>query len=313
MTSPFVPLAGFFLVVMASIVAAGYCLVVRPSARKAAGATGTPEPEWARYRLAENLTRREQLTSILERVGQAVSRENAEEKPVRRGLVAAGYRSPSATYVFRGIKAASILLGAVALGWIALWWTRTGDGAAAGALCGAALGYFAPDRVLNALIRSRSYRIRSALPTALEIWALGIEAGQPLDQAMAASARELRRVYPDLSAELAGIPMEMRAGKSRTEAFAGIAARNREPELKKVCRLLIDGDRFGTGLSPALRTHAKYLRLSSRQKAQEAARKVSVKLIFPVFFLIFPSVILITLGPAVLQMMSMFSALSGGK
>ena len=76
--------------------------------------------------------------------------------------------------------------------------------------------------------------------------------------------------------------------------------------MKKLSSLLIDSDRFGTSLGPALRTHAKYLRTRMRQQAQESARKVSVKLIFPVFFLIFPSVLLVTLGPAVLHLMKNF-------
>src|SRR5207245_8757175 len=105
----------------------------------------------------------------------------------------------------------------------------------------------------------------------------------------------------------AHVHLELRAGKSRAEALQQLGARSGDSELKKLSSVLIDSDRFGSSLGPALRTHAKYLRTRMRQQAQEAARKISVKLIFPVFFLIFPSVLLVTLGPAVLHMTKQFA------
>jgi tight adherence protein C len=98
--------------------------------------------------------------------------------------------------------------------------------------------------------------------------------------------------------------MDLRTSTSRADSLRALADRNGEPELKKLSSLFIDTDRFGTSLAPALRNHARYLRIRLRQQAQEAARKVGVKLIFPVFFLIFPSVILVTLGPAVMLIMT---------
>ena len=96
--------------------------------------------------------------------------------------------------------------------------------------------------------------------------------------------------------------MELRTGSSRADAFRALGVRNREAELRKLGNLLIDSDRFGVSIGGALRSHAKYLRTRFRQQAQEKARKVGVKLIFPVFFLIFPSVLLVTLGPACMMM-----------
>jgi tight adherence protein C len=81
-----------------------------------------------------------------------------------------------------------------------------------------------------------------------------------------------------------------------------MAERNNEPELRKLCLLLVESDRFGTSLAPTLRQHARYLRVRFRQNAQEAARKLTVKLVFPVFFLIFPSILVVTLGPAALTL-----------
>jgi tight adherence protein C len=105
--------------------------------------------------------------------------------------------------------------------------------------------------------------------------------------------------------------MELRASKSREEAFRNLAARNPQPDLRRLVNLLIDSDRFGAGIGPALRTHARYLRTRFRQKAQETARKVSVKLVFPVFFFLLPAVLLVTLGPAVILLFQQMQLMIG--
>ncbi|MGC4051709.1 MAG: type II secretion system F family protein [Paludibaculum sp.] len=114
------------------------------------------------------------------------------------------------------------------------------------------------------------------------------------------TSRELRGIYPELSSEFAQVQVELRAGRSRSEVLYSLGQRTNSMELRKLSTVLIDSDRFGTSLGPALRNHARYLRTRRRHKAQESARKLSVKLIFPVFFLIMPAVFVITLGPAVL-------------
>ncbi|MGH9660345.1 MAG: type II secretion system F family protein, partial [Bryobacteraceae bacterium] len=180
-----------------------------------------------------------------------------------------------------------------------------------GLVSGAGMGFLLPDRILRPLTRRRAERIRRAVPGALDLMVLSVEAGQSLNQALFDASTELKEAYPELSSELAQVHLELRAGESRSAALFRLGQRNTEPELKKLASVLIDSDRFGTSLGPALRTHSKYLRTRMRQQAQEQARKVSVKLVFPVFFLIFPSVLLVTLGPAVLKLMEsmkMFSA-----
>ena len=98
--------------------------------------------------------------------------------------------------------------------------------------------------------------------------------------------------------------LELKAGGTRSDVLWGLADRSGDVEVRKLVALLVDTDRFGTSLAPALRSHAKYLRTRRRQKAQETARKLSVKLVFPVFFLIFPSILLVTLGPALIAVFS---------
>jgi tight adherence protein C len=131
-----------------------------------------------------------------------------------------------------------------------------------------------------------------------------VEAGQALDQSIFDASREIRRAYPDLADELMTVSLSLRASASREQVFRDFASRSKEIEFKKLANLLIDSDRFGSSLGPTLRTHARYLRIRRRQIAQEKARKISVKLVFPIFFLIFPSVLLVTLGPAMLQMIA---------
>jgi tight adherence protein C len=165
---------------------------------------------------------------------------------------------------------------------------------------GAGFGFMLPDRVLERLARRRVERLRRGLPAALDLMVLAIEAGQGLDAAILDTSRGLRVAHPDLAAEFTQLQLELRANATRTDALRNFVDRSKDMELRKFANLLIDTDRFGTSLGPALKTHSRYLRIRFRQLAQEKARKVGVKLIFPVFFLIFPSVILVTLGPAVI-------------
>jgi len=138
---------------------------------------------------------------------------------------------------------------------------------------------------------------------------LGLEAGQSLDAALNETSHQLREPFPELTFDLNLVQLEILASKSRAEAYRNLANRNEEIEIRRLAQVLIDGDRFDTSLAPALRAHSHYLKLRLRQKAREAARKAVVKLVFPLFFLIFPAVLLVTLGPAVLQLVTQLAPL----
>jgi tight adherence protein C len=156
-----------------------------------------------------------------------------------------------------------------------------------------------PDIILGKMARRRVDQLRHGLPAALDLLVLAVEAGQGLDAAILDTSRGLRSSHPALASEFTQLQLELKANTTRADALRNFATRSRDTEMRKFANLLIDTDRFGTSLGPALKTHARYLRIRFRQLAQEKARKVGVKLIFPVFFLIFPSVILVTLGPTV--------------
>jgi len=197
--------------------------------------------------------------------------------------MSAGYRYPSAVPIFYGVKCAlAVFFGVLFTGFAVSGGVEFASALTA-AICGLGFGFLLPDFLLRPLIRARARRIRRAIPAALDLLVLSVEAGQSLNQAIVDTSLELREAFPDLSAELAQTHLELRAGKSRSDALHQLGVRNGDPELKKLASLLIDSDRFGTSLAPALRTHVKYLRTRMRQQAQESARKVSVKLIFPVF------------------------------
>jgi tight adherence protein C len=280
----------FFLFVTGAVMIAGYVFVIRPSR---ATAPQIPAALDGREMPASQAA----VVDVFRLMGEAlpIGRQDA----VRRQLMAAGYRWPSAVSIYLGIKCAtSAMLGAAAA-----WATATFNEASPSAMflpviCGIGIGFLFPDRVLDRLGVARAARLRRGLPAALDLLLLSVESGQGLDAAILDTSRSLRVSHPDLASEFTQLHLELRANTSREDALRNFAERSHDAELRKFTALLLDTDRFGTSLGPALRTHAKYLRTRFRQSAQERARKVAVKLVFPVFFLIFPSVVLVTLGPA---------------
>jgi tight adherence protein C len=302
-------MAGFFLFVILAVSAAGYLLVLKPSQQAPATESIPATPiTWAD---PEAPALQSFFIETFRAIGEALPGAKDQANPIRKSLVAAGYRWPSALPIFYGLKCAGALLLAVIASWAAAETGAATSQAIVGLLCAAAFGFLIPDRILDRLAKSRAQRLRRALPAALDLMTLAVEAGQSMDQAMINTSRAIRLTHPDLSQELSILHLELRASSSRADSIRQFGERNQEPELKKLASLILDTDRFGSSLGPALRTHARYLRIRFRQHAQEKARKVGVKLIFPVFFLIFPSVILVTLGPAVILISTQLKTLTG--
>jgi len=293
----FTILAGFFLFVMTGVTLAGYAFW--PKEREIRDTSLLAEPELPGPQAF--------FAQAFRRVGETVPGGKVEAVGIRRLRISAGYRYPSAVPILSGVKFALALTLGAGLAVVAALNNADLSAGLIAAVCGGGIGFLLPEFVLKRMVRARAGRIRGGIPVALDLLILSVEAGQALNQAIVETSLELRDAHPDLSEELAQVNLELRAGKSRAEALLQLGARNGDPELKRLSSLLIDSDRFGTSLGPALRTHAKYLRTRMRQQAQESARKVSTKLIFPVFFLIFPSVLLVTLGPAVMHMTKHFT------
>ncbi len=299
-------LIAFFVFTIAAVGACGYVFVLRPSRME--GAAGEIPAQIAREQ-RDMPTAQAAVVDMFRLIGEAMP--GAHNRNVEHDLIAAGFRWASAESIFNGIKAASALaLGATGT-WLALTFGSGIGSIFLPAVCGLGFGYMLPDRVLEKLAHARVARLRRALPAALDLMVLAVEAGQSLDAAILDTSRGLRTTYPDLAAEFTQLQLELRANTTRAEALRNFVDRSKDMELRKFANLLIDTDRFGTSLGPALKTHARYLRIRFRQIAQEKARKVGVKLIFPVFFLIFPSVILVTLGPAVILIFTQMKNLLG--
>jgi tight adherence protein C len=290
-------LAACFLTLTAAIVGAGYWLTTREVQPAAEGPTAIPNvilDAPAEPGEAAGL-------DLLHLLGRSLAERRPDPK-LESDLAAAGYRHPRRRTYFHGLQ---IIAGLVSAVIFAVLWRRLGYAGTEtllGALMGAMLGGFAIRQLVRGAAARRRLRIRAALPSALDLLVLGLEAGQPLDLALTDTSRELRRVHQDLSYELSLVPLELRAGNPRADVLTNLARRIGDSELTRLVNVMVDSDRYGTGMGPALRNHARYLRTRRRQSAQEQARKVSVKLVFPVFFLIFPSVLLVTLGPAIISL-----------
>jgi tight adherence protein C len=274
-------LAGFFLVVMATTCAVGYGVLFKD----------------------ERENSESPLVEALRRIGAMAPLRPKESDRLRKRLVLAGYHSRSAPVIFSGIRLASAAIFGLLVAGIALSAGQTLYKTVLLALCAAFCGFVLPNMLLSRGIRRRSERLREGLPMALDLLVLALEAGQSLDAALTETSRQLREPFPDLNVEVMLVQLEIFAGKTRAEAFKNLALRSEEIEIRRLAQVFIDSDRFGTGLAPALRTHAHYLRWRMRQRAGEKTRTVGVKLIFPLFFLIFPALLLVTLGPAILQVM----------
>jgi tight adherence protein C len=293
-------LTGLFLFIVAAVTVAGYVFVLRPSR---ADVVEAEIPAGIALGQKDRPVAQAAVFDTFRLIGDAMP-VSGKDAQLRQQLVSAGYRWPSAVSIFIGIKVASSMLVGVAAAWASMYARSDSSAALLALLCGAGFGYLLPDAVLGRLVRRRVNQLRHGLPAALDLLVLAVEAGQGLDAAILDTSRGLRGSHPELASEFTQLQLELKANTTRADALRNFATRSRDSEMRKFANLLIDTDRFGTSLGPALKTHARYLRIRFRQIAQEKARKVGVKLIFPVFFLIFPSVILVTLAPAVLLLFS---------
>lgn len=245
-------------------------------------------------------------------IAQLTPQKDKQIRSLREKLAAAGYRGDVSLRIFQGAQTASALTGAIVCGWVGLLVRESLETALVAAVCGAGFCFMVPDRILEGIVSRRKQRIDEALPAALDLMVLGVEAGQPLDAAMADTSRQLRSLYPELSGEFQQAMLEFRAGRAKGDVLHDLGSRTESDELRRFTRVMIDSERFGSSLAPTLRTHARYVRTRRRQAAQEAARKLGVKLIFPVFFLIMPAVFVVTLGPAIIQMVQQLKPMIDG-
>jgi len=236
------------------------------------------------------------LLDSLKRIGKVAPRSPSEMGKLQQRLVSAGYRSNEALVVFFGVRVA-LAIGLFALLGLPII-MRPNMMMALGA---AALGYMLPAIVLARWAKARQHRIRLSLPDALDLLVVSVEAGLGLDQAIQRVGVELGAAHPELSDELRLIGLELRAGKARSEALHNLGSRTGVDDLISLVAMLVQTDKFGTSVAQSLRIHSATLRTKRRQRAEEAAAKTGVKMVFPLVFCIFPALYVVTLGPAVIK------------
>ena len=241
------------------------------------------------------------LRTLLDAAGrQMVSREKDRERAIQQ-LARAGFRKSSALNLYNGSRGlASVVLSIALSGGCLLRDTDSSTLIMAG-LGGVLAGFCLPGELLRLMARRRKRSIQRALPNMLDLLTICVESGLGLDQAILHVSRELGRAHQEMSEELQMINFETRAGKSRPEALRNLANRTGVPDLKELTAVLIQADRFGTSVAQTLRTYSSHLRVQARQRAEEKAAQLSVKLVFPIFFFILPSLFVITVGPVVVR------------
>jgi tight adherence protein C len=232
----------------------------------------------------------------LKRLGAAIPKSPSEMSKLRLRLVHAGFRRQDAVTVFLGIR-----VGVALLAFALLATPFAGTPNLPRALMASALAYVLAGVVLARLAKRRQHRIRLSLPDALDLLVVSVEAGLGLDQALQRVGDELAFAHPELAEDLRMINLELRAGKPRVEALHNLADRTGVDDVASLVAVLVQTDKFGTSVAQSLRVQSEVLRTKRRQRAEEAAAKTGVKMVFPLVFCIFPAIWVVTIGPAAIK------------
>ncbi|MEO8658564.1 MAG: type II secretion system F family protein [Bryobacteraceae bacterium] len=241
------------------------------------------------------------LHELVRKLGDLLPASPKELTVMQRRLVRGGFRQPQALKMLYGSK---VLLGVLLPLMMSLAVYRSGsapENKAIAIAAAAAAGFFGPNEFVARMGRRRQKQIARGLPNALDLMVVCVESGLGLDQAIVQVAKELENAHREITEEFTMVSLELKGGKRRVDALRNLADRNSCDDLKKLIAVLIQADRFGTGIAQSLRAHADYMRVQARQVAEEKAAKLGVKLIFPIFFCILPSLFVVTVGPVAVK------------
>jgi tight adherence protein C len=246
------------------------------------------------------------LAALAERMAAPISKlappSATEARKLQKKLMHAGYRSPNAPAVYRAIQL-GVLFGYPALAFIVcVALARPFEQMLVSVLIAFVKGFFLPRFILNRMIRNRQQRVRWGLADALDLMVVSIEAGLGLNAALVRVGQEMRDVHPDISEEFELTNLEIRVGRDRDEALRNLAERTGVEDLRSLVAMLIQADRFGTSIARAVRVYADSLRTKRRQRAEQAAQKAAVKLLIPLALFLFPTLFIVILGPAGLNL-----------
>jgi tight adherence protein C len=238
---------------------------------------------------------------VIKRLGNFVPQSPKDVTVMQRRLIRAGIRKEGALKVLYGAKAVmGIAFPLIAVAAVAGSETDTSNKFIV-ILLATAIGFFGPNEYVRRRASKRQKEIARGLPNALDLLVVCVESGLGLDQAILQVSKELEHAHPEISEEFGLVNLELKAGKRRVEALRNLAERTGVDDLKKLVAVLIQADRFGTGVAQSLRAHSDFMRVQARQIAEEKAAKLGVKLIFPIFFCILPSLFVVTVGPVAMK------------
>jgi len=250
---------------------------------------------------------RERIEQALDPISKAIPLSPADVSRTRKLLIQAGFRDAIDVNYYFGSR---VLMAAIGFGGVALF---AGIGNVPLVIGITALGFLLPRFLLKRMIRERQNRIRIGLPDALDLTVICVEAGLALDQALMRVGQDLHHAHPDLSDEFHLVNLEMRAGKPRAEALRNLVDRTGVDDIRSLVGTLIQTDRFGTSVAQALRVHSDSLRTERRQRAEEQAAKTTIKMVPPLVIFVLPSIIFVTIGPAVIELIRQLGPVSGGR
>jgi tight adherence protein C len=262
---------------------------------------------WQRPKTQVKPAIRERMQQALDPLSRALPLSPTDVSQTRLWLIQAGYRNAQHVTIYRGLRVLFAALGFLSV------FVFSGFSSPLLLLGLTAFGFFIPRFLLKKKLQERQRRIRLGLPDGLDLTVICVEAGLSLDQAMMRVGNDLSHAHPELSGEFHLFDLETRAGKPRVEALRNLAERTGVDDLRSLVGTLIQTDRFGTSVAQALRVHSESLRTERRQRAEEQAAKTTVKMIIPLVLFVMPSLIFVTVGPAVIQLMHIFIPVTGGK
>ena len=255
---------------------------------------------WQRPAVQAKPAIRERMQQALDPLSRALPLSPADVSKTRALLIQAGYRSPQHASIYNGLRVLFAVLGFLSV------FLFTGFSSPLLLVGVTAFGFFIPRFMLKKKLQERQRRIRLGLPDGLDLTVICVEAGLSLDQAMMRVGEDLRTAHPELSGEFHLFDLETRAGKPRPEALRNLSDRTGVDDIRALVGTLIQTDRFGTSVAQALRVHSDSLRTERRQRAEEQAAKTTVKMIIPLVLFVMPSLIFVTVGPAVIQLLHIF-------
>jgi tight adherence protein C len=260
---------------------------------------------WQKTKAPEKPALKERLEQALDPFSRAIPLSPSEVSRTRRWLIQAGYRESRHLTVYMGSRLAMALFAFLLV--IAV----SGVDSPLLMVSVAAFGFFLPRFALKRMIKARQQRIKLGLPDALDLTVICVEAGLALDQALMRVGQDLYHAHPELSDEFHLVNLEMRAGKPRAEALRNLVERTGVDDIRALVGTLIQTDRFGTSIAQALRVHSDSLRTERRQRAEEQAAKTTIKMVIPLVLFILPSIIFVTLGPAIIELIRTLAPVTG--